>query len=511
MTGVPDDLTAAERRVWEAFPRGSRCVFGTPAGPTSSDWPTPAPDFGADWGEDRTVRAHVLARLLVAGPEPEPGRTPALELVGARIVGRLNLRGARIEAYIDLRGCRFEDRVVLDDAATSTVRLIGSVLPALRARRVRVDGDLCLTTCRVAQGVSLTDAAIGTDLALHGSRLLPMGDGRCLAADGISVSRDLTANARFHSTGTVSLRSARIGGRVTFQRARLDALPGTDVRGFRNLALDGATMVVEQSLHLSDHPTVTGSIRFNDARFGDACVIDHAGILGDEDEILAMWRVTARTLSLVVTPEPRGRIALSGAQFGALTDTPDAWPGAGRIAIGGMTYAVLRSTRPMALDQRLDWLARATPEYEPQPYEQLAAAYRASGQDEEARSVLLAKQRRNRGTLRPAGRAWGWVQDAAIGYGYRPARALAWLSALIAVGTVAFALDRPSPVKADEAPHWNALFYTVDLLLPVVTFGQEAAWNPGGWAQWLAYSLVMLGWVLAGAAAAGAARVVNRA
>lgn len=516
MTGVPQDLSDAERRVWEAYRNGVRCVFGrtrSTAGSAlaASGWPLPDEDMGADWGPERTVRAEVLARLLLGGAEPVPGRSPALELVGARITGVLNLRGSRVDAYVDIRGCRFEERVILHDANTSTVRLIGCVLPSLRGRRARVDGDLCVTTCRIRDGIVLTDAQIGTDLVLHGSRLGAMSDERSLSADGMTVSGDLSAHGPFHSTGTVSLRSSRIGGRVTFYRARLDALPGVNARGNRNFAFDGSGMSVEQTLHFSDNFTATGSIRISDSRFGDALVIDHAEILRDPDEELVLWRLTARTLSLVLAPDPQGEIRLSGAQLGALTDVPTTWPGPGRIAIGGMTYTVLRSSSPMSLPQRLTWLAHATPDYEPQPYEQLAAAYRASGQDEEARSVLLAKQRRNRETLRLPGRIWGYVQDAAIGYGYRPARALAWLAALIAVGTIAFAIDRPTPMKSDEAPHWNAFFYTVDLLIPVVTVGQEAAWNPGGWAQWLAYTLVLLGWALAGAAAAGATRVLNRA
>ncbi|WTW94401.1 oxidoreductase [Streptomycetaceae bacterium NBC_01309] len=510
MTGTPGDLNDAERRVWEAYRNGVPCVFGTAPGPASSDWTLASPQLGDDWGPERTVRAEVLARLLLGEAEPVPGRTPALELTGARITGTLNLRGARIDAYVDIRGCVFEGRVLLNDAATNTVRIIGSRVEAVRGRRVRVDGDLCLTTCRIRQGVVLTDAQIGTDLVLHGSHLTAMGDGRSLSADGVNVSGDLSAHGPFHAFGTVSLRSARIGGRATFYRAHIDAEPGTNARGQRHFAFDGAGLVVEQTLHFSDNFTATGSIRINDSRFGDALVIDEAAILRDPDEELVLWRVTARTLSLVLTAEPAGEIRLSGGQFGALTDIPTTWPGAGRFSIGGMTYTVLRSTSPMSLPQRLRWLAHATPNYEPQPYEQLATAYRASGQDEEARSVLLAKQRRNRETLRLPGRIWGHIQDAAIGYGYRPARALAWLAALIAVGTVAFAIDRPTPVKADEAPHWNAFFYTVDLLIPVVTVGQESAWNPAGWAQWVAYTLVLLGWALAGAAAAGATRVLNR-
>ncbi|WP_436787316.1 oxidoreductase [Yinghuangia sp. YIM S10712] len=509
----PDDLSAAERQVWDAYRHGVRCVLGGAAsGPSSHRGPVPDDDEGADWGPERTVRAEVLARLLVGGPEPAPGRTAALDLAGARVVGDLNLRGARVEAYVELRGCRFEGRVLLNDAVTGTFRLIGCTTVAVRARRVRVDGELSVTMCRVERGIVLSDAAIETDLTLNGSRVAPSADGQAIAADGMVVNRDLSANGPFRSIGVVNLRSARVGGRVTFYRARLDALPGMDARGFRHLALDAAGLVVEQTLHLSDSPAGSGSFRFSDARFGDALVISYAAILREPDEELLMWRVTARTLCLDMAPGSRGRVILRGARLETLTDTPDTWPtGPDRVTIGGMTYAALRSERPLDLRQRLVWLADATPDYEPQPYEQLAAAYRASGQDEEARTVLLAKQRRNRETLRLPGRIWGHVQDATIGYGYRPTRALAWLAALIAAGTAAFAVDSPTPVKADEAPHWNPFFYTVDLLLPVVTFGQEAAWNPGGWAQWVAYTLVMLGWILAGAAAAGATRVINRA
>ncbi|WP_439674750.1 hypothetical protein [Embleya sp. MST-111070] len=74
-----------------------------------------------------------------------------------------------------------------------------------------------------------------------------------------------------------------------------------------------------------------------------------------------------------------------------------------------------------------------------------------------------------------------------------------------------FAADPPAPPKADEAPHRNPFRYTLDLLPPVVTLGQEGAWKPTGrLGRWLADSLILLGWILAGAAAAGATRVLNR-
>jgi hypothetical protein len=57
---------------------------------------------------------------------------------------------------------------------------------------------------------------------------------------------------------------------------------------------------------------------------------------------------------------------------------------------------------------------------------------------------------------------------------------------------------------------FNAVIYTLDLLLPVVDLGQKHAFDPAGAEQWLSYLLVAAGWVLVTTVAAGAARVLSR-
>jgi hypothetical protein len=64
---------------------------------------------------------------------------------------------------------------------------------------------------------------------------------------------------------------------------------------------------------------------------------------------------------------------------------------------------------------RLAWLARDKVGYRPQPYEQLAGFYRRLGHDEEARKVLLAKQRRRRAGLSNTGKIFGLVLDGLVG------------------------------------------------------------------------------------------------
>ncbi|GGM16979.1 hypothetical protein GCM10010129_71440 [Streptomyces fumigatiscleroticus] len=134
----------------------------------------------------------------------------------------------------------------------------------------------------------------------------------------------------------------------------------------------------------------------------------------------------------------------------------------------------------------------------------------SEGEPEAARTVQLAKERRHRATLPAHARLWGWAQDITVGYGFRPVRAAAWLFSLMFLGTLAYALHHPTPLKAGEAPDFNPLVYTLDLLLPIIDFGQGNAYSAHGWYQWLGYALIIAGWLLATTVAAGITRAVSR-
>lgn len=129
---------------------------------------------------------------------------------------------------------------------------------------------------------------------------------------------------------------------------------------------------------------------------------------------------------------------------------------------------------------------------------------------DEARTVLLAEQRHRRTTLSPYTRASGHIQDAAVGHGYRPARAGLWLMALLVCGALFFGLHPPAPLEAGKAPDFNAVFCTLDLLVPIITFGQGGAFAPRESGQWPAYGLIAAGWVLATTVTAGVSRAISR-
>jgi hypothetical protein len=51
---------------------------------------------------------------------------------------------------------------------------------------------------------------------------------------------------------------------------------------------------------------------------------------------------------------------------------------------------------------------------------------------------------------------------------------------------------------------------TLDLLVPIITFGQESAFAPRDMGQWLAYGLIAAGWILATTVTAGISRAISR-
>ncbi|MGW6913171.1 oxidoreductase [Kitasatospora sp. NPDC054939] len=535
---APDGWTAAERGLWEAFRHGRVLDLRASAtGPESADsnagrlYGGEDDPFGAaDWGPERTVRAEVIARLLLDGPDAVPGRVASLKLTGALVTGPLRLAGGRIDVYVELHGCRFDEKVLMSEAQASTVRFVTCLVPRIEASRLATEGDLHLARCRIPGGIRLTDARIGTDLLLNQAVIGGDRFGRSLSADGLAVNQDFEAD-RLDSTGEISLRSARIGGRLSLRGAQLRGVPEN------RLCLNAPRVVVGHTLYLSASadggwfgsgsyygsnygqvapPGTTstpfrayGQVRLSDGRFDNACLITGAEFHLEAGEELSLRRIQTPELRFTCPTPPTGTMSLSRARVGNLVDAPDSWPRGKHLGLTGFTYENLRPAAPFSIRQRIAWLEGSSVDFQPESYEQLAAALRRDGADDDAREVQYAKQRRRHQSLPLPARLWGRVQDLAVGYGFRPGRAALWLLLAWALGSLYFAEHPPAPLKADEKPHWNPVIYALGQLLPVVDLGQRG-WNPGGTSQWVATGLVLVGWILATTVAAGATRLLQR-
>lgn len=141
---MPNDLTTAERTMWTSFEYGMACDLRD-GNPLLND-----PFSDLEWGPGRSVRADVIALLLLSGPPARPGRVCALKLLGAYVTGKLTLAGGSIGPYVELTGCRFESELTLPESRFTTLRLVGCAIPRLEAARLHTEGDLHLPRCRAA-------------------------------------------------------------------------------------------------------------------------------------------------------------------------------------------------------------------------------------------------------------------------------------------------------------------------------------------------------------------------
>jgi hypothetical protein len=487
------DLTPAERRVWRAFSRGEVVDFRRAA--------DEEPEHGGGWGPERTVRAEVLRRLLLNGV-PEDGEIAALRLVGARVSGLLNLQYGTVDHAVRLMACHFDRPPILYGAEVRQLNLSGSYLPALDAATIRIGGVLRITGCRVPGPVRLGGAKISGAFFLDRAHLGDADRGQDEKQEPILQLNHATVDDDVWGPGLVVRGQVRLTGAKIAGALNLDGAELTDSAG---MALDAGSLSVGTGLNAAGL-TTRGMVRLTGAKITGQLTLEGSRLSNPGGIALGASRCEAEELALWHAEQISGEVYLRFARFGVIHADPRTWPDSVRLT--GLSYDALEPRLPAA--DRLGLLERDAAGFVPHAYEQLAATYRRVGDDADARSVLLAKQRRHRTTLPWYAKVWGHLQDAIVGYGYRPARAMGWLLALLAIGTTAYGLKHPSPVKAGEAPDFNALFYTLDLLLPIIDFGQAKSFNPHGWDQWLSYLLIATGWILATTIVAGVTRAVSR-
>lgn len=550
---------SADERLRESFARGAALDLRT--GP-----PDPGDvSGGSGWAAERQVRAELIAELASRG---DAQASSVLSLAGARIVGALDLRHARITGPLILRDCYFDEPPDLTEANAVSVCFAGSRLPSLTCYGLRLerDIDLCGTDSGridlfgmhvggrfwlqaahvrspddewalnapdltvgggmygrgvdVDGGLNIYGATIGSTLELTKARLSNPG-GTALRAPGITVRFDMSCSG-CAVAGTVDLFGAQIGGQLWLGSAQLNSEgPGW--------ALSAPLLKVGGGMYCNNRFSATGGVNLFGAAIGS--MVDFAGatLTNPGGQALRAPGCTVETdITLTEGFSATGAIDLFGARIGGhlqladatftgsaadlrnsdirvISAEPSAWPDV--IRLSELTYTVIEPYP--AARQWLRWLQRDPDGYQPQPYEQLAAYYRRVGHDEQARTVLLAKQRRRRQRLQLPARAWGHLQDAAIGYGYRPARAFGWLILLLAFTTTYFTL-RPPHATTAGSQQFQPLIYAFDTVIPVLNLAREQTYVPTGAGQWISWIVSITGWVLATTVVAGITRILMR-
>ena len=559
-------LSATEQRVWDAFPQGELVDLRT--GDPALDDPAEA----ARWSADRTVRGEVLAALLLGACPAALGSVAAVRLIGARISGELRIDHGLVSALLLLRACRVDGRIDLDGATTGAIDLRGSRLTRLSAYGAvvqgqldlsdtvitglsdgpgrglsavhgdgaRIEGGLFASRARVTGSFCLINAQVGGQLTLVDARLFnTAAGGKSFNGGGIRIGRSLLAQGLW-AKGELRLPGAHIGSSLVLNGARLDGLGGVALHADDLLVASEATFRTHSRGRSTRAFTAVGTVRLPWSRFGNDLDLRGARLTPTTDkpaleaerilvegslrlgsgfrtggEIrLTAARITSH-LDLIGMASPNALLTLYAAcaEVGIQEDVAS-WPS--RLNLDGFTYgsfAVYQDASVrLPLMQRQIRRDDATRDgaYRAQPYEQLASYYRSLGDDGEARTVLLAKQRALRCKLPWWRRVPGHVLDALVGYGYRPLRAIGWAAALLTASSVYFSRVKPDHVASDDHSVFNPVLYSADHLVPVIHFGQPDAWQYHGVAAVVTVLLTILGWTLGIAIAAAASRTLTR-
>jgi hypothetical protein len=444
--------------------------------------------------------------------------------------GMVILNGAHIGGHLDCSGAQLRN-----DSG-----------PALVADSLHVDQDMVLRDGFTATG-SGDDGAIGLAGAHIGGHLYCTGanlrndSGPALDAYSLQVGLGMHLFGGFTATassalGAVNLTGAHIGARLLCDGASLrnDSGPalaaygGLQVgqgvflrRGFTATGADKSGAVCLIGAHIGGQLDCTGADLRNDS--GPALVAD--GVQAGRDMYLSDgFTATGGSEEVAVD--------LGDAQVGGtlVFDPAGLEHAAGahrRLKVDGLTYAGVPSgSRPGGW---LDLLRAGTPAYAAQPYQQLAAGYRALGDDRQARQTLMAQRNDQLARTHPRWpeRWWGWITKVTLGYGYQPWRALWFLAGVVVVSCVlavglgahgALAQTKNTAAPSQPCTVIQQVSVGLDLNLPVGTsvarascdLTKDSASTTGAWLTALGWVLRVLAWVFAALFIAGFTSAVRK-
>lgn len=363
------------------------------------------------------VRAEFLRFMILGGDKYAPVHERGVLLQGAYVKGNLDLFGAKIDNAIALYNC-FCSIVNLQDSKTRSITFEGSRVNSIIADRINIDGSLFLRKMFLAnRNVRLTGAVIGGDVDLSGGLFKGVFSKNCITCDGIEVKGDFAVR-----NGTVF----------------------------------------------------------------------------------------------------EGGVSLSSGNLYKINDNIESWPDI--ININGLQYSGFYGLCEVNARERIKWLDKQkkehlSTEFKPQPWEQLIKVLRQMGHYEDAKIVAIEKQKRlyQVGKIKGAHRFFHYWFGKLADYGYRPLKLVKWMAGVwLACGLIYYAAaiyglfgpsnplvfhdpryaacrpsDAVSPMSGSGKGNWftckdspgeysafSPFIYSLDVILPVVSLGQEKDWGP---------------------------------
>ncbi len=427
--------------------------------------------------------------------------------------GTVTMAGARVHGAVRLNG--------------ASIAANGEPKIAFHGDAMTVGHDFNAQGLRAEGEVRLVDVSIASTLELRGAKLSNT-EGVALRLDRAEILSSLYCDNGFTAAGDVVAIGTHVKGSVYFNHAELGRpmpSPGPAGPARTGVALRLVRTKIDGDLGCWAGFVAHGTIDLSRSSVAGEFTLDATDLEGYPT---AADLTNGRFAVIAISGDPPpGLLDFAKAKAEFFKDGAAHWRSAD-IVLDEFEYRAIDMTR-VTVKQREQWLRRAMaasqrkiggdPDgYLPQPYDQLAEAYRRAGDDRAARRIQLAKYRqRNRvtGWSQWYIKLWNMLQDGVIGYGYAPLRALTWLVGLFVLGVLLFRYG-PTPYPIADIQHRgfslsDSVGYTVDLLLPTSALQERQVWHSAnGLGELAASSLVVFGYVLTATVFAAATRVLQR-
>ena len=402
----------------------------------------------ADVGGVTLADARIGGNLYCDGASLRNDSGPALHADSLRVGQGMFLRGftatgAGEDGAVRLVGAHIGGNLDCDGAS-----LRNDSGPALTADTLQVGQDMFLRGGFTATGagedgaVRLVGAHIGGNLASTVASLRN-DSGPALTADSLQVGQDMFLRGLFNADGAVRLAAARIGGNLNCDGASLgnDSGPalhadtlrvgqGMFLRGFTATGAGEYGAVFLIGAHIGGNLECVGASLRNDS--GPALHADSLQV--GQNMFLRGFTATGGGADVTVNltgARVGGTLVFDTAGLAHATETDSHL-----LAVDGLTYSGV--PRLVSAQEWVRLLREGTPGYVAQPYRQLAAGYRALGDERQARQILMAQRDDQLARTQPrrSERLWGRITKVTLGYGYQPWRALLFLAGVAALSCV---------------------------------------------------------------------------
>jgi hypothetical protein len=509
-------------------------------------------------GRITMASAHISARLLIRNATIEAfsdgkgsvyGRTipidTALNAARLSVGAETSLaKNCVVTGCIDMSMANMSSVSIGEDCALSAPGRTALDFTNADIRTLRVDH-----TATVEGTIQLNGAALHGTLSLHGQLSQPQGR-TLIGGSTMTVNGDVNLDGLRTTGGGVNFRNATLGSLIA-TNANLQSPGGYSLR-LSQAVIKGPVRLIDGfnsiGLVAFNRTTVEGRMHFTGGSFD--CSAPSPGNQHGHAIALCVEAISATVHGSIdlgwtkISPS----VDFTDTTTTFLADDPATWPQ--RFTISGLTYnrfEIPQGASPgLVWDHkaRIAWLGRQTT-FDSGSYEQAARVFRQHGYVREAEQILIAQRWHARQVAR---RSATWPRRAidaiyaTIGYGYRPARVLWLLAALLVLVAVSLVLpagkttlratngngdvyttngllttsagpavsgsgSRDNSTRMDacgdgEVRCFSSVLYAIDTVIPLISLEQRSTWYPdphvrgGEFMLWWLNLATLLGWLL---------------